>query len=63
LSGRPISPIASATLRRPGTSTKLNELESQWQEKARNELAEMMKAQRKYDKFQALPLIVLAKLK
>lgn len=50
-------------MRQQRCKVNLDELKSQWQEKARNELVEMMKAQRKYDKFKALPLIVLAKLK
>jgi hypothetical protein len=37
----------------------LDELERQWRGKAKNELAEMLKAQAKYAEFKALPLIVL----
>jgi hypothetical protein len=37
----------------------LDELQRQWREKADNQLAEILKAQTKYDKFKALPLIVL----
>lgn len=38
----------------------LDELKRQWQEKANSELAEMLKAQARYDEFKALPLIVFA---
>jgi hypothetical protein len=41
----------------------LDELESQWHDKANAELTEMLKAQARYDEFKALPLIVFARLK
>jgi hypothetical protein len=40
----------------------LVELEHKWRAKAEAQLAELLKAQAKYDEFKALPLIVLARL-
>jgi hypothetical protein len=37
----------------------LDELEQAWRAKAEAQLAELLKAQAKYDEFKALPLIVL----
>jgi hypothetical protein len=50
-------------LRQQRCQVDLGELESQWQEKANSQLADLLEARARYDEFKALPLIVLAKLK
>jgi hypothetical protein len=57
---RQLDRLSQLEMRQQRCQVDLDELKRQWQEKANSELAEMLKAQARYDELKALPLIVFA---
>jgi hypothetical protein len=61
--GRRLDRLRQLEMRQQRCKVDLDQLKRQWRKKAVHELAEIVKAQVKYDEFKTLPQIVLARLK
>jgi hypothetical protein len=60
---RQLDRVRQLEMRQQRCKVDLDELWRRWRKKAVRELAKMVMAQRQYDEFKALPLIVLAQLR